>query len=311
LYEEKSKLMDELVSIVIPTYKRSVDFVSRAVSSVLNQTYQNIQIIVVDDSPSDYDMRGAVKDYVSSLPHDKVMYLQNEKNLGGSLSRNRGIEASSGDYITFLDDDDEYMEHKVEKQVKFMNDTDCDLSFSNMIMYNEDGNVVDYRDYKDIKSFENSELLKYHLMHHMTGTPTFMFKADKLKEIGGFDFALAGQEFRLMLKSIEQGLKIRYIDDCDVKVYRYADGGISYGKNKIQGEKDLFEVKKKYFDKLDSKEIRYIKFRYHAVMAIAYKRNHMIPKMIAEGMTAVCTSPSAFLSETAGFSKKLKKYNKK
>ncbi|MBQ7548083.1 MAG: glycosyltransferase [Clostridia bacterium] len=300
--------MNDLVSVVLPTYCRKREMLERAVSSVLNQTYENTEIIIVDDSPSDYEYRADIADYAATLPGDRVIYVQNEKNLGGSLSRNRGIELARGRYITFLDDDDEYTERKIEKQVAFMKETDCDLSFSNMIMYNENGTVVDFREYSSIKSFDNDYLLKYHLLHHMTGTPTFMFKAEKLREIGGFEKALVGQEFRLMLKSIESGLKIRYMNDCDIKVYRYSDGGISYGKNKIRGEKELYSVKQKYFDRLTPREIRFVKFRYHAVMAIAYKRNRMYPKMIAEGITAVAASPSAFAGELTGFVKKIKQH---
>ena len=106
-----------LVSVIIPTYKRKLDYVSNALQSVLNQTYNNIEIIVVDDSPNDFPYRDEIKNYIEKLNDDRVIYIRNEKNLGGSLSRNVGINASRGEYITFLDDDDEYMPGKVEKQL--------------------------------------------------------------------------------------------------------------------------------------------------------------------------------------------------
>ena len=178
------------VTVIIPTYKRTVDFLSRAVKSVIAQTYPNVEIIVIDDSPSDYKLRNSIKEYMDTIVNDNIKYFQNEKNMGGSLARNRGIELATGDYISFLDDDDEYMPEKIEKQVKFMLCSGNDLSFSNMIMYSPAGAVVDYRDYNDIPAFDNTSLLHYHLMRHMTGTPTFMFKTDKLREIGGFELSL-------------------------------------------------------------------------------------------------------------------------
>ena len=184
-----------LVSVIIPTYKRKLDYVSNALQSVLNQTYDNIEIIVVDDSPNDFPYRDEIKKYIEKLNDDRVIYIRNEKNLGGSLSRNVGINASRGEYITFLDDDDEYMPGKVEKQLKFMLSNDCDLSFSNMIMYRLDGKVCDFRDHKGIRSYDNETLLRYHLTKNLSGTPSFMFKADKLKEIGGFKDAKMGQDF--------------------------------------------------------------------------------------------------------------------
>ena len=296
------------VTVIIPTYKRTVDFLSRAVKSVINQTYPNVEIIVIDDSPSNYEMRNSIKEYMDTVVNDDIKYFQNEKNMGGSLARNRGIELATGEYISFLDDDDEYMPEKIEKQVKFMICSGKDLSFSNMIMYSPSGAVVDYRDYNDIPAFDNTSLLHYHLMRHMTVTPTFMFKTDKLREIGGFEDAKMGQEFYLMLKSIERGLSIGYIPECDVKVYKHADGGITQGKNKINGENRLYEFKKKYFSQLSKKEIRFINFRHWAVMVVAHKRNSMYPQMLGAGVKALVSSPIDFVTQVTGFLNKVTKH---
>ena len=297
-----------LVSVIIPTYKRKLDYVSNALQSVINQTYDNVEIVVVDDSPSDFPYRDEIKNYIESLNNNKIIYIRNEKNLGGSLSRNVGINASHGEYITFLDDDDEYMPGKVEKQLNFMLESGCDLSFSNMIMYRLDGKVCDFRDHKGIKNYDNDTLLRYHLTKNLSGTPSFMFKADKLKKIGGFRDAKMGQDFFLMLIAIEAGLKIRYFDSCDVKVYKHNDGGISQGKNKIDGENMLYEFKKQYFDRLSKNEIRYVKFRHNMVMSVAYKRNHMYGKMITSIIHAFFISPGFFISETFSFTKNILRY---
>ena len=296
------------VTVIIPTYKRSVEFLSRAVKSVIDQTYKNIEIIVIDDSPSNYIERDNIKKYMDSIVNQDIKYYQNEKNMGGSLARNRGIELATGEYISFLDDDDEYMPEKIEKQIKFMLYGGNDLSFSNMIMYNSSGNVVDFREYTDIPAFDNESLLHYHLMHHMTGTPTFMFKTNKLREIGGFEDAKMGQEFYLMLKSIEKGLSIGYIPECDVKVYKHEEGGITQGKNKIDGENRLYEFKKKYFSQLNKQETRFINFRHWAVMVVAFKRNSMYVQMIEAGIKAFFSSPSDFTTQVFGFLNRVKKY---
>lgn len=286
-----------LVTIIIPSYKRTVEYLSRAVMSVQKQTYPNIEIIVIDDSPEDFDGRDSVEKYMETIVGDNIKYFQNEKNMGGSLSRNRGIKESSGTFISFLDDDDEYEEEKIEKQVKFMIDGGYDLSFMNMTIYNGSGKVVDFREYPDIPNFSNDTLLKYHLMKHLTGTPTFMFKADKLKEIGGFDDAEMGQEFYLMLKSIESGFSIGYLPESEVKVYKHEGEAISQGKNKIIGEKKLYNFKKKYFDIFSNREKRFISFRHWAVMLVAYKRNHEYFKMLGAGVKAFLVSPVDFITQ--------------
>ncbi len=295
-------VLTDKVSVIIPTYKRDVSFLSRALDSVRNQTYHNIEIIVVDDSPDVYEKRHEVSSYMNSIVSldSRVIYLMNEQNMGGSLARNRGISAATGTFITFLDDDDQYKAEKIEKQLGYMMTHECDMSFSNMIMYNNAGTVVDVRTYHDIPAFDNDSLLRYHLMRHMTGTPTFMYRAEKLREIGGFEDAKMGQEFYLMLKTIERSLKIGYFDDCDVIVYKHAGEAITNGKNKITGENNLFEFKKKYFGILSKREIRFIKFRHYAVMVVAYVRNSMYLKAFVAGIQAFISSPADFFTQVGG-----------
>lgn len=300
--------MNCLVSVVVPTYKRSLNYISRAVQSLLDQTYDNVEILLIDDNLPDYEGSKEIKTYVDGLDTDKVVYIKNEKNLGGSLSRNVGIFAAKGEYLTFLDDDDEYMPEKIENQLKFMLETDADLSFCNMIMYDTNGAVCDYRDHKGIASFDNETLLRYHLTKNLSGTPTFMFKTEKLREIGGFRDAKMGQDFFMMLTAIESGLKIRYLDSCDIKVYKHNDGGISQGRNKIDGENMLYEFKKQYFDRLSPSERRYVKFRHEIVMAVAYKRNKMYPQLVGSGISAFFTSPKYFFSELLSFTNNMIKY---
>ncbi len=292
--------MENKVSVIMPTFKRSVDFVSRAVNSLLNQTYHNIEIICVDDSPANYEHREDIKHYFETLQATNVKYIQNQYNIGGALSRNVGIENSQGQYITFLDDDDEYLPDKVESQLNFMLENDCDLSFTKMLIYDEHDKIVDVREHF-FESYDNEYLLKYHLCRHMTGTPTFMFKADKLKAIGGFDDAKCGQEFLLMLKAIEHGLAIRYIPDCHMKVYKHQSGGISFSHNKIIGEKHLYQTKKKYFRLLSSSQRAYIRFRYYAVMAVAYKRNQKYLCCIGAAICSALSSPIDIVREVIKF----------
>jgi len=303
---------EALVSIVIPTCKRPWEYLCRAVESVLAQTYKRVEVIIVDDSPDTYEHRREVQQNMADLcsRDDRVRYLVNEKNLGGSMARNRGIEAAAGVYTTFLDDDDEYLPEKVEHQVAFMQETGCDLSFGDMIMYNQKDEVVDVRRYEDIEAFDNETLLRYHLTRQMTGTPTFMFKTEKLRQIGGFDNAKMGQEFYLMLKAIEAGLTVRHLPRCDIKVYKHQSGSISSGKNKINGEKDLYAFKHRYFDKLTRRDRMFVRFRHYAVMVVAYLRNRNIFAAIGAAFAAFFSSPLDFFGQVFGFLGRVKKANK-
>jgi len=290
------------VSVIMPTYKRKTEYLSRAINSIKKQTHENTEIVVIDDNVPESAFRKQTMDFMKKYQDDpNVLYVLNSKNSGGSIARNNGIEVSKGDFITFLDDDDEYLPKKIEKQLQFMFDTDCDMSFSNLKLVNEKKIIVDYREYSRLKKFDKVSLLKYHLMRHLTGTPTFMYKAKKLKAIGGFEDVKMGQEFYLMLKSIENDLKIGYQDVCEVIAYRHTDGGISQGRNKIDGEKALYNFKKKYFSIFSQREKMFIRFRHHAVMFIAYKRNREYINALASGVMMIFTSPIDFIKESSLF----------
>lgn len=296
---------DIKVSVIIPTYKRS-EYLIRAINSVLNQTYSNIEIIVVDDNDSKSEYREITEKKMASYnTNAKIIYIKNEKNIGGAKSRNVGIQNATGEYITFLDDDDIYLNEKVERQLESMLDAELDVTFTDLRLHNMKDKLVDYREFKFIKSFENNKLLKYHLTRHITGTPTFMFKSKTLREANGFRDVNMGQEFYLMLDTIESGAKIGYIPESYVVAYLHNGEKISSGPNKINGEKALYFNKQKYFSKLTPKEIKYIKFRHRAVMAVAYKRNKQYGKLLFEGVKAVGLTPLVALKEILLFVKKV------
>lgn len=300
--------MDKKVSIIVPTYKRS-EFLERAIDSVLNQTYSNIEVIIVDDNNPNSEYRLETEERMKKYSnHTNIIYIKNSKNLGGALARNEGIFKASGDYITFLDDDDIYLPNKISDQLEFMIENGLDMSFTDVRIHNMDDRLIDYREHNYIKSFDNEELLKQHLMHHLTPTATYMFKSEAINKIGGFDDVKMGQEFMLMLKAIQSGMTIGYIPISYVIQYIHDGERISVGQNKIKGEIELFNLKKKYFKKLNFRQKQYIRFRHHAVMMVAGKRSNM-PKVVVEHFVkAIFSSPLDCILETINYVNKINKY---
>src|SRR5690554_2886294 len=94
-----------MVSCIIPTYKRSETLV-RAINSVLEQTYKKIEILVIDDNHPNDRFSLMVQKQLEQF-NDKVRYIQQEKHVNGAVARNVGIKFARGEYIAFLDDDDE------------------------------------------------------------------------------------------------------------------------------------------------------------------------------------------------------------
>ncbi|MCR4418630.1 MAG: glycosyltransferase [Clostridia bacterium] len=122
------------VSVIIPTYNRA-HLVGRAIKSVLNQTYQDFEIIVVDDASRDN-----TEEVVRSFNDPRIRYLRHEHNLGGSAARNTGIRAARGEFIAFLDSDDEWLPEKLAYQLAvFSEDHDCGAVYTELVWVSDDG----------------------------------------------------------------------------------------------------------------------------------------------------------------------------
>ena len=108
-------------TVVIPTYNR-LEYLREAVASVLQQTYQNFELIVVDDNP-DETARPVVKTFVD----ERLFYVKNDHNRGGAGTRNAGIFRSRGEWVAFLDDDDIWLPEKLERQYQKILELDKDV----------------------------------------------------------------------------------------------------------------------------------------------------------------------------------------
>lgn len=128
--------MKELVSVIIPTFDREKSIV-RAVQSVLEQTYKNIEVIIVDDCSKDNTKNIILSEY-SNCP--LVTYFCLEKNSGACVARNKGIELSHGVYIAFLDSDDVFTPDKIEKQINLLKKERSQLCATNFKRYDKNDN---------------------------------------------------------------------------------------------------------------------------------------------------------------------------
>lgn len=107
--------MDELVSVIMPSYNTAL-YIKETIQSVLNQTYKNWELFIVDDCSTD-DTDHVVQQF---LDDKRIHYLKNEVNSGAAISRNRALREAKGRWIAFLDSDDLWMPDKLEKQICFM-----------------------------------------------------------------------------------------------------------------------------------------------------------------------------------------------
>lgn len=131
-----------LISVVMPAYntEKTID---QAIQSVIDQTYKNLELIIIDDCSSDETVK-RINAFVCK--DSRLRLLQNEKNTGVAMSRNRGVEEASGEWIAFLDSDDIWMPEKLEKQYKRLLSTPgCSICFTGSAFMNEQGAYYHYK----------------------------------------------------------------------------------------------------------------------------------------------------------------------
>ncbi len=288
--------MDETVSVIIPTYRR-LETLKKALLSISSQDYHSVEIVLVDDNADEgwtQKVASVADEAAQLLPASfSLRLIVNPKNLGAAQSRNEGIRASSGSYITFLDDDDWYLPAKISTQLAAMTAANADYSLMDLTLFNEELLQVERKTHPYAENItEKADLLRLHLMHHLTGTDTMMFRRDYLFQIGCFDAIDVGDEFYLMMKAIENGGRFLYIPKALVHALVHYDGtGLSGGPLKFQGEELLFRFKQQYFPLLKPKEIRYIRMRHHAVLAFAHLKLKNKTLFVFEALKSLALSP--------------------
>jgi glycosyltransferase involved in cell wall biosynthesis len=153
---ENQKVIEPLVSVFIPVYNAE-GYIEDAIDSVLNQTYQNFEIIVLNDGSTDQTQH-ILKELAKK--DERIKIYKNEQNLGLTLTRNKGINLCKGEYIALLDADDLMVKQRIEKQIDFLKtNPDYDAVSSWMQIFDQYGlkQIIRYRetmnDYKSVSIF--------------------------------------------------------------------------------------------------------------------------------------------------------------
>lgn len=210
-----------LVSVVIPTYSRPV-YLKRCIDSVLSQTYPNIEIFVVDDNNSGTEARNETEKTMSEYKYNKaVTYIQHERNKNGSAARNTGWRASHGEYITFLDDDDEIAKTKIEKQVQCLDSLDESWG----MCYTGYELIKEHGDNQISSEKRNGDCYLDALMRTMfMGSGSNLFLRKKIvDEIDGYDETFQrNQDIEFLVRACEH-YKLAYINENLLTIYQEGD----------------------------------------------------------------------------------------
>ncbi len=238
------KINNPLVSVIIPTYNRG-HLIKRAIESVFNQTYKNIEVIVVDDASTDN-----TEEIILGIGNPKIIYIKQPSNSGPSVARNKGIEIAKGELIAFLDSDDQWYPEKLEKQVNLLLNSDktigavyCGMEFYD---YKTNKRLGEHIITVDIK--KNFTSGRYFLTPPMV---TVLAYKHVLDEVGGLDNNLKANEDTELAIRICKKYNFALVNESLVKVTRNHEQLMANNENYIQAREIIFN---KHYDFL-SKDI--------------------------------------------------------
>lgn len=274
---------DILVSVVIPTYSRN-DALSRAVDCILAQTHQNLDVIVVDDNPADSPYRLAAQAIMEKYKEDsRVRYIQNPQNLGGSGARNVGIEASKGEYIAFLDDDDVYYPDKIEKQLEVFLNT----KYENLALVYCDVEHIGIQERVDCvvrKHYRGNCLYEAIYDDCIASTSMWLVKKELINAVGNFSIVPCKQDSTVILKLLKAGYQVDYVPEVLCKYYNAVSSErISMGPKKVEGELLFYQACTETYSLMTAKQVKNIEFSFSKRLYILYSyRRDGVEKMEAE-----------------------------
>jgi len=234
------------VSVIVPAYNCG-KYIKEAIECVLEQTYENKEILVVDDGSTD-NTQQIVRQYVE---RSEVKYFY-QKNKGPAASRNTGIRNATGEYVSFLDADDLWDRAKLQKSIEFIENNGFDWICTGMIKVKQNGEklikripetswVIDPHT-KEIKQLKRGIFYFSSVPVH---TPTITARMECFRQAGLFDESfLVGEDTDLWLRFEEAGLRGGYLDE-NLTIYRYNEKSITRAKN-VDGLCEHVKVARKH-----------------------------------------------------------------
>lgn len=231
-----------MVSVVIPTYNRA-GLVGRAIESVLNQTYEDYEIIVVDDGSTD-----DTKECVQAIGDERVKYVKSPVNRGQANARNIGIRRAKGKYIAFQDSDDVWLPEKLEKQMRIMESAEDSVGMVySMFEYQNAGKQmsVPYPPKELSQDIKTGFIFPHLFAGNLVGMPTALVRREVFDRVGIFDTKLSCLEDFEMVLRIAREYHVEMVEEVLVHTY-FTNGSVS--SRKLEEAKVLCQILLMYKD---------------------------------------------------------------
>ena len=236
---EISKEKMPTVSVVMATYNDPLDYLKLSVESIINQTYSNWELLIVDDST-----KSEVIDGLNAFERkdSRIRIIRGNYKLGFVKSLNVGIQESRGIYIARMDSDDISKSNRLEKEISFLEENqDIDIVGANIEIIDEKCNVIGNRTYE----IEENKIRRNSFFRNPLAHPTVMYRKQAIIKLDGYDenFKMA-EDYELWLRAIKAGIKISNIPEV---LLSYRMGNDYYKKRSKENWKYNLLAKRKNF----------------------------------------------------------------
>lgn len=280
-----------LVSAIIPTYN-DAEYLCEAIESVLDQTYENVELIVVDDG-STIDPKAMIQKYM-----DRISYVR-KQNGGVGSARNVGIQSSKGEFLAFLDSDDIWMPQKLEMQVRrFQEDSEPGVVFTDQCTFDETG--IKSRSKTEMCQVFEGNVFEKLFSCNFVGISTVMIRRRCVERVGVFDQTgdISTIEDINYFIRLARHFLFGYVDEVLVK-YRLHGDNMSTDFEKMYRQDFInFEKLAVQFHDLNLKKARYFKkgkSAYHFDFGLCYFQRNMRKKAREQFFQAIMAYPGSTL----------------
>lgn len=225
--------------MVLPTYRRP-DLLARALSSVKEQTFGDWELIVVDDNDPLSPEREQTRSLMTHQDDPRVRYLEHDRNRGGSAARNTGIRAASAPLVAFLDDDDSWYPHKLERQVAHLEAS----PESTALVYCAFRHVARDGASHVVRPSDGGHTVAALLTKNQVGTTSAVVcRKSALLEVGGFDESLASRQDVDLYLRLAQRFELTYVADVLLDFHRHDGAAIGTNMLKALEANERFDLK--------------------------------------------------------------------
>ncbi|WP_253254780.1 glycosyltransferase [Methanofervidicoccus sp. A16] len=201
------------ISVVMATYRESEKYLRKSIESILNQTFQDFEFIIILDDPNNEKNEKLIEEYAKK--DKRIVFLKNERNLGRGASRNRAIDIAKGKYVAIMDADDIALPERLEKQFNYLEENeDVDLLFTWAYWIDERDNIIGR--FKP-ERYKIKNIKKYFFREHLLVHPSMMIKTEILKELKYNENLLRSQDYDLWIRCILNNYNFDVVEEFLLK----------------------------------------------------------------------------------------------